>query len=307
MTAFQSLGIVWEKNTQEGLMFLETEVRKIRKQPEFSFKYDSLYAEPTNSHKVLGETSVVLTQQEINEILEFLETESTKPPVVNGVNAEGKYLEGVSVDEIVRPVQYVPDTKNSWRFNFELARDNVGDHWMQGSRVDKDGTNLGFGEELPEHTVVTEPLPDAEYGEIWKWDFKKNKWVDARPRAEILDYLREYKKYEALMHYNHVLETSSVSVLGFEFGLDLLTRTGIAEMLATKFSGTKQWTPKGHTAQLQFLYDDFLQILESITEKKNSLFNVYLQHKINITENTSIKGLKSYDVTTGYGNTEKNT
>lgn len=285
---------VWSQD--KGLIFLPTTVREIRKKPDFSFEFDALFCEATIIKKVVNSFDQDLTQSEINEVLAFLSDEEEKPELVNGVNEHGKYVEGVTRDEVVRLVSYVPDAINSWRFDLNKP----GENWIQAIRIDKDGNNLGFGEELPEHTVITESEPLSNWNEVWKYDLKKKQWYDARPQEEIISSIQEGLLYNAYLHMNMVLENSYVEYGGFKYGTDFSTRSGIIENASIEFVGMREWVPKSKLEAVELDYIDFKDIAELILQKKSELFNVYMKHKINIKNTTDVEKLKKYDVTTGY-------
>mgnify|MGYP001198497237 CR=1 FL=1 len=291
---FTSLSFVWTSN--KGLLYLTNSVEEIRHKPEFSFKYDSLYCEPTLIKKVIDSFDYDLKQKEIDEVYKWLEKEDQRPPLYNGVDGNGKYLERVDRDKIVRLVNYVPDAKNSWRMDLSQP----GDNWVMANRIDKDGNNLGFGEELPEHTVVSEPPPEDTWGEVWKYDIKKGKWYDGRAEEEALKFVQEALLYRAYMHMNHILELKYVLHKEHKYGCDFATRTSILENVAVKFNGTRGWVPKGELEPVQLTWSDFKTISELINDVKTKTFDVYLQHKINIKNELDPEELKKYDVTTGY-------
>jgi hypothetical protein len=98
--------------------------------PDLSFPFDALYYDPSLMKKVIADADFELTQAEKDEIEVWLDAQLALPLLINGVDAEGNYLEGAPREQIVREVSTPPPDPTGWRFDFEAAEDG-GDHWVQ--------------------------------------------------------------------------------------------------------------------------------------------------------------------------------
>jgi hypothetical protein len=100
--------------------------------PELSFAFDALYYETTLVKKVIGDTDLPLSPEEIAEVQSWIQDQLSLPLLVNGVDAEGNYLEGVPETSVVKLVPLPPPEPTGWRYDFEAAEAG-GDHWVQVS------------------------------------------------------------------------------------------------------------------------------------------------------------------------------
>jgi hypothetical protein len=96
--------------------------------PELSFEFDSLYYGDELMKKVVSDTDFALTQAEQDEIADWIEQQLELPLLVNGVDADGNYLEGVPASAIVKTVSIPPPSMTGWRYDFTAGE---GDHWVQ--------------------------------------------------------------------------------------------------------------------------------------------------------------------------------
>jgi hypothetical protein len=98
--------------------------------PDLSFEFDSLYYEDTVMKKVIDDTDFDFTEEEMSEIEDWIEAQLELPLLVNGVDAEGNYLEGVQETAVVKTVNVPPPSMTGWRYDF-AASEAGGDHWVQ--------------------------------------------------------------------------------------------------------------------------------------------------------------------------------
>jgi hypothetical protein len=294
---FQQLGIVW--NVNAGIILTHQKARKINQKPVFSFDFDSLYCEPTLCHKVIDGFDHALLEGEILEVMAFLEEEAEKPDLINGVDASGKYFEGVTEDKIVRAVSNPPPNVGVWRLDMETKPH---ENWYQCIPIDADGF------ELPSDTteenaagVVTEHTPSPKFGEVWKWD--GTKWIDGRHPVTIANAYREIQVFRAKEYYRKMVEDSFILYNDNMYGTDSLTVAEISQVLLSGLItplADKKWTPKGKTVSVTLTYEDFKAIYKEIIQKTSELANVYLSHKKALNELTDPDEIKNYNWHTGY-------
>lgn len=98
--------------------------------PTLTFEFDALYFEAPLMKKVIGDIDHPLSQEEIDEIQNWIEAQIELPFLVNGVDADGNYLEGVPQSAIVKTVSIPPPSPSGWRYDF-AASEAGGDHWVQ--------------------------------------------------------------------------------------------------------------------------------------------------------------------------------
>jgi hypothetical protein len=96
--------------------------------PELSFEFEAIYYSETLMKKVINDTDYELSQAEMDEIAAWLEQQLELPILVNGVDAEGNYLEGVPMSAVVKTVKIPPPSAIGWRYDFTAGE---GDHWVQ--------------------------------------------------------------------------------------------------------------------------------------------------------------------------------
>lgn len=107
---------------QGSMLFLD--------KPDLSFDFDAIYFEVDLMKKVIDDVDYALSTEEIDEIQEWIETQLELPFLINGVDAEGNYLEGVPEDAVVKAVSLPPPSPTGWRYDF-TASEAGGDHWVQ--------------------------------------------------------------------------------------------------------------------------------------------------------------------------------
>jgi hypothetical protein len=98
--------------------------------PDLSFEFDALYYEETLMKKVIDDVDHALSPEEITEIEAWIEAQLELPLLINGVDAEGNYLEGVPESAVVKTVNMPPPSQTGWRYDFEASAAG-GDHWVQ--------------------------------------------------------------------------------------------------------------------------------------------------------------------------------
>jgi hypothetical protein len=98
--------------------------------PELSFDFDALYFEETIMKKVVEGVDQPLSNEEVDEIQSWIEDQLELPLLVNGVDVDGNYLEGVPMFAVVKTVSIPPPSMTGWRYDF-TASEAGGDHWVQ--------------------------------------------------------------------------------------------------------------------------------------------------------------------------------
>lgn len=297
MNPFQSYGIVW--NNTKGMILLTTSVRTITEKPKFSFEFDSLYCEPTTCHKVVNSFDQHLTVDEIAEVLAYLEVESAKPDVVNGVDADGRYLEGVTADKVARIVATYPPGKGVWRLDMTKANE---ENWYQPYCVNAEGELVDVWSEDEKFTIVPVTYPVAEWGEVWRWNKRSKKWVDKRSDDEVLAYVKEVQTERAKSHALSKASTGTIKVGDYEFSADPVSRAAINEACIGIALGAKtvSWTPKGKTEPVVFKAEFFTHVQATLRAVTDECMNKYFVHKAAIAALTKIQDVKDYDFTDGY-------
>jgi hypothetical protein len=100
--------------------------------PDLSFGFDAFYFEGSLMKKVIDDIDYPLSLDEIAEIQAWLQSQLELPLLVNGIDAQGNYLEGVPASAVFKTVTIPPPSPTGWRYDFAAAEAG-GDHWVQVS------------------------------------------------------------------------------------------------------------------------------------------------------------------------------
>jgi len=302
---FQTRGLVWAHG--RGLLLLDDDARQITVKPDLPFSFDALYAEPTLCHLVANEAERPLSQAEIAHVAAYLARWAAEPHLCAGVDVEGRYLEGVTRDHVVRTVDTPPPPGGLWRFDFSKG---PGDHWIQAWGVDAAGAPIDGVDETHAAAVVTEPPPMPRWGEVWRWDRTTRAWRVARLPADILQAHRRRKIQDAWLHLQMRLEESehvTIAISGnlHQLGCDRETRetvialnTAIARNVP--LANPRPWFFKGNTAPTLVTHDDLAAMGAAILARQDALYTVYFAQKAAISAMADVSAVAAYDVTTGY-------
>lgn len=293
MSIFNDVGLVWTENL--GTILIGRDARKITEKPNFSFKFQSLYCEPTLCIKVVNGFDHELTDAEIKEVHDYLLEEAKKPRLVNGVDKDGKYLEGVTEDKVVRIVGTAPPKEGVWRIRLDIEDS---ENWYQPICINSNNeyidTPLSEKEVI---AIVPEGPPHNELDEQWKWDKKKKTWVDSRPKTEIISYLRELKTNEKHIMALEEIENSFILVQlngnEYKININLETKTALQDIISTGTSRV-DWFFKGSTDSTSITLKQAKSILADIIEARQKIMDQYFAHKAAIKELTDIETLKNY-------------
>lgn len=295
---FTELGIVWANNV--GLILLKNYTRNITEKPKFSFEFHSLYCEPTLCHKVIDGFDYELTDDEKIEVLSYLQLENELPELVNGVDNTGKYHEGVTKDKVVRIVSSSPP-KGIWRLDMSISPD---ENWFQPLCIGKDGFKIDTNTEnevdiiLPANT--TEPI--TNWGEIWKWDKEKSKWVDSRSNKEILEHIKNDQLEHAHFYALNIIQSMTIDWNDKHFNIDDETKNNLKDTIDSleKETDNVDWFAKGETTPIVLTKSIAKELLQAILTERSRIMNIYFKHKRNIKELKSIEKAKKYDITKNY-------
>lgn len=303
---FQDSGFVWANGA--GYILTTNGTRMVFDKPDFSFDYDFVYCEPTLCHRTIGDDEIVLTESEIVEVSAWISAELATPLIVNGVDADGRYLEGVPETSVVRTVSVPPPSGGTWRFDFAMAAQFPGDHWTQAHCVDVDGNYIGNVDEGQWAALATVAPPDDTYGEDWRWN--GSEWQDVRTEADKLAAAQTVVKELVWSLCAQKLEYDAVAVVNIggtdhEFGADRETRENIiglntAIAIGVPVPNPRQWYPKGEIAPVDCSHADLAAIGGALLAVKDAYMTAYLTHKATIMTMTDAASVLAYDYSSGW-------
>lgn len=307
LSPFQTHGFVWAQGP--GMILSPNGTRLILGKPTFSFTYDFIYCEPTLCHRVVGDNEVALNAIQIAEVQHWISEQIALPLIVNGVDAEGRYLADVAEDQVVRTVSNPPPSIGTWRFDFERAEQFPGDHWRQAICVDADGRYIGNVEEGEWAALADTLPPPSPLGEDWRW--VDGAWVDVRPLPERLAAAQAYVKAAAWSECVVRLEQASASVeingVEYQYGCDAETRENIiglntAISVGVPIPSPRPYWPKGYVGEdgVPHTHTDFARIGGALLFRKDQFVQAYLMHKMTFMALEAPEDVLSYDLSTGW-------
>ena len=274
---FKTDGLVWSNG--KGMLLLDGIAFPLTNPPVFTFSYQSLYCEPTLVKRVVRDKDYPLTEEEIAEVLEYLEEEKSKPVLVNGVDKDGKYLHQVRREEVDRVVREGPPPVPSkmWRLN----PSHLFEYWDEVYPVDKDGYLLdpqGIVDDTQYHDIIKEPIPQDTLVRKWRWDFNASKWIDGDVYENKIKVLQERKIEEFKVARGEAALEQTVEYKGKTFNssrLDLVTLTSAITIGVPSIN----WYPKGEIEPVKLLHADMKELAMLIFNAQQGLFQEYFTHK----------------------------
>ena len=301
-------GFVWSPPSP-GMVLTGNGARLILAKPTFSFAFDFLYCEPTLCHRVVGDNEVALNAMQVAEVQNFISEQLALPLIVNGVDAEGRYLSDVPEDQVVRVVHNPPPSRGTWRFDFDRAEQFPGDHWKQAICVDAEGRFIGNVDEGEWAALADDLPPAAALGEDWRWI--DGAWVDARPLGDQLEAAQAYAKAVAWQTCVAHLEQASATVLvdgvPHQYGCDAETRENIivlntAISVGVPIPSPRPYWPKGYVGEdgVPHTHADFAMIGGALLARKDEFVQAYLMHKAAILALETPGDVLAYDLSTGW-------
>lgn len=303
---FQTTGFVWANGT--GSILAPAGVRITLAKPTFSFAFDSIYCEPTLCHRVVGNEDLALDVGQIGEVQDWIATELAEPLIVNGVDAEGKFLANVSETAVVRVIDFPPPSNGTWRFDFAKAAITPGDHWLQAHCVDADGRYIGNVDEGQWAALAPSAPPAQTYGEDFRWN--GSAWTDARTAEQKLAAAQALMIALAWRACDYRLENTAAAVVNiggtdYQFGADSVTRENIiglntAIAVGVSIANPRPYFPKGALTPILLTHADFALIGGALLAVKDAYMVAYLTHKAAIMALTDAGTVLSYDLTTGW-------
>lgn len=289
---FSKLGIVWTEN--KGVLLVGPKVRHIKIKPKFSFDYDSLYCEPNLSHFVLNDKDYLLSNDQINEVLQYLAEEEKKPAIINGIDKFGKFLKDIEETKAFAEIHSIPPP-GVWRIDISRLPE---EHWYQPHCTDKEGNYLypAMDEEEVALIVPFGP-PKTEYGEVWKWNKKTKNWFDSRSNTEILAYIKANSIYEKHLDALYDIENSYIDVRvnsnEYKINIDTETKSALQDVILSGSSNVV-WFFKGSTIATSITLKQAKSILADIIEARQKIMDQYFAHKAAISLIDDIETLKNY-------------
>lgn len=303
---FQNRGFVW--SGQGHVLAPSGAVRLLFDKPVFSFEYDALFAEPTLCHRVYLDEEYPLDELQQIEVFAFIDAELAIPAIVNGVDADGKYLSGVPETEVTRVVHNPPPDDGTWRFDFVKAAQLPGDHWVQAICIDEDGRYIGNVPEGEFTAIASDLPPPVTEGEDWRW--VDGEWADVRPLQDRVAAARERRTDDAWAESAGRFAASVVTVeVGGQlrsYGCDPYTRenilaiNGVIGRAPQLVPNPRPYTPKGETVPVDTTHDEFLAIYLAGLAAGDAYYNAYKTHKDAINALEDVEAIRAYDVTTGW-------
>lgn len=292
MSKFTELGLVWANG--EGLLLVGHQARKIVDKPKLSFKFDSLYCEPTLSHLVLNGFDKPLTDKQVKEVLSYLEKEGKKPIRVNGVNKEGRLLKNVLESEVYRIVNSLPPD-GVWRLDMSKSPE---EYWYQPICVDnKTGIVVSRADSEDTITVVPSKPPEVKWNENWVWDFKKKKWVNTVSEKDIIEFIKAKKIEQRHLIALSQIESGYIKVLlnenEYQLGLNNETKMALTDFIQSK-SAKIDWYFKGATIPVTITQKEAQNLLVDILDARNKIMDQYFAHKAEIKLIDTLEEIENY-------------
>lgn len=301
MSDFQTNTITWANDA--GFIRKDGISARLTVRPDIGFAFDSIYAEETNSTKVLADVSTPLTAAEIVAVDAWLEDQNIADyQRVLGVNVDGLFLGECSPTNAFRVVSSGPPNGDHWIYDFE-ASDTAGrDVWYYILGVDADGKFLG-NVALGDAAIMVDTAPPSEMP-YWRW--RVDEWVDETP----LDILKQKRVDEAWTRCSTLLESTAVATINiggveYQFGADRETRENIiglntAIAVGVSIANPRPYFPKGALAPIMLTHADFALIGGALLAVKDAYMTAYLTHKATIMSLTDGATVLAYDLNTGW-------
>lgn len=160
MTAFQTNTLTWANGS--GVITKGSAFARLTAKPDVGFPFDALYAEQTNSIKVIGTATSPLTEAERAAVLAWLDAaDITAYQRVLGVNAAGEYMGEVAPTAAYHVVMTAPPNGDHWRYDFATEA------WVYIFGVGPGGEYLGNVPGAQCTAFASSAPPDADPG--WRW------------------------------------------------------------------------------------------------------------------------------------------
>lgn len=303
---FQNRGFVW--SGQGHILAPSGAIRMLFVKPTFSFEFEALFCEPTLCHRVAGGEEYPLDELQQIEVFAFIDAQLEIPIIVNGVDADGKYVTDVPENEVVRVVHNPPPPGGTWRFDFAMAAEFPGDHWKQAVCVDADGRFIGNVPEGDYAALATDYPPSVTDGEDWRW--VDGEWIDVRPLQDRLEAARgrriEDAWNESAVRFSSSTVTVEVGGQSRSYGCDPYTRENIIAINSVigraphLVPNPRPYTPKGEAVPVDTTHDEFLAIHLAGLAAGDAYYNAYKAHKDAINALDDVEAIRAYDVSTGW-------
>ncbi len=301
MSDFQTNTLTWANGA--GFIRKDGISARLTVKPSVGFAFDSLYAEETNSTKVVADVTTPLTAGEIVAVDAWLDEQDIADyQRVLGVNVDGLYIGDCSPVDAFRIVGSAPPNGDHWVYDF-VASDTAGhDVWRYIHGVDADGRYLGNVPLADCSDLADMPPPTAMA--YWRW--RTGKWVDDTP----LDVLKAQRVSEAWLRCSELLETAAVATLAiggteYQFGVDRETRENIiglntAISVGVPIENPRPYFPKGALTPIMCSHADFAAIGGALLAVKDTYVVAYLTHKAAIMAASDVEAVRSYDITSNW-------
>jgi len=280
---FKNEGLVWANG--KGMYLIDNMLIPLAYKPNLTFQFDSLYCEATLCRKVVEDADYPLTEDEIQEVQDYITTEKTNPMSVDGVDADGKYLRQVSLGEVKRVVRASPPNESqTWR----LDPNNFFELWVQVFPVDTDGYRLDTNPDAPypddgsAHYIVRTPLPvgnENNHVKKWKWDFVVNKWIDGELYVNKIKTLHSRKIMEQSERLYGSLKELTVAYKGTKYDADLDALNILTAAVGLGIE-TITWFPTDAITPVALSTADIKGLAQAIFDEQQKEFaNFYVNKK----------------------------
>ncbi|MFN3624619.1 MAG: hypothetical protein ACK4TP_11215 [Hyphomicrobium sp.] len=301
MPDFQVNTVTWANGA--GFIRKGAVVARLTAKPPVGFEFDSLYAEETNSTKVLAGVTIPLTAGEIVAVDAWLDAQNIADyQRVLGVDADGLFLGECAPAEAFRIVKTAPPNGDHWVYDFTASDAAWADVWAYIHGVGAGGEYLG-NVALADCAEVATSAPPSSMP-YWRWS--AGAWIDQTP----LDVLKQQRVTEAWQKCEWLLENEAVATLAinginYEFGVDRETRENIiginaAISVGVAIDNPRPYFPKGALTPIMLTHADFALIGGALLAVKDAYMVAYLTHKATISAMTDVAGVLAYDLNTGW-------
>lgn len=295
MSSFQTNTVTWANGA--GFIRIGGVSARLTTKPDLGFAFDSLYAEETNSTKVVAGVTSQLSAGEIVAVDAWLDAQDIADyQRVLGVDEDGLFLGECSPSDAYHVVSTAPPNGDNWVYDFDTQA------WIYIHGVDADGAYIGNAAFVDCTEIATSAPPTTM--PYWRW--RDGAWADETP----IDVLKAQRVTEAWAQCESLLENVAVATLDiggtmYEFGVDRETRENIiglntAISVGVAIDNPRPYFPKGQLAPINCTHADFAAIGGALLAVKDAYMVAYLTHKAAIMSAGDVASVRAYDLSSGW-------
>lgn len=308
MLAFQDKTLTWYEygdghGSGRGLIRRGKDTAQLSHKPDLPFPFYNLYAEETHAFKVIDDTQVPLSEEEIEAVVAWIDTtEFGMFQRCLGVDEHGRFIGECLPSGAAKVVRSTPPTEDHYRYDFDT------DAWVYIHAVDADGRYVGNVPAGPDTLYASSAPPRT--ARDWRW--RNGVWADETP----LETSQAIRILLARDYCDQALERAVAKVTfgdtELTFGADKESREnilGLCTAIANEHAGLlpqgtipnpRPYYPKGATTPFAFPHEGILAIGAAMLLVKDTYMARYFAHKSAIKALSTREEVEAYDVTTGW-------